>query len=49
MKEYLTTRKQCYPESGAYIEEIEESLHVDDPITSDATIEEVQKVKETAI
>ena len=49
IKEYLTTSKQRYPESAAYIEEIEESLHVDDLITGDATIEEVQKVKETAV
>ena len=49
IKEYLTTSKQYYPESVAHIEEIEESLHVDDLITGNATIEEVQKVKETAI
>ena len=44
--EYLTTSKQRYPESAAYIEEFEESLYFDDLITGDATIEEVQKVKE---
>ena len=49
IKEYLTTSKQRYPESAAYIEEIEESLYFDDLITGDATIEEVQKVKERAI
>ena len=49
IKEYFTTSKQRYPESAAYIEEIEESLYVDDLITGDATIEEVQKVKETAV
>ena len=47
--EYLTTSKQRYPESAAYIEEFEESLYFDDLITGDATIEEVQKVKERAI
>ena len=49
IKEHLKTSKQRYPESAAHIKEIEESLYVDDLITSDATIEEVQKVKETAI
>ena len=49
IKEYLTTSNQRYPESAAYIEEIEESLYVDDLITGDATIEEVQKIKETAV
>ena len=49
IKKYLTTSKQCYPESAAHIKEIEESLYVHDLITSDATIEEIQKVKETAI
>ena len=49
IKEHLTTSKQCYPKSAAHIEEIEECLYVDDLITGDATTEEVQKVKETAI
>ena len=49
IKEHLITSKQRYPESAVHIEEIEESLYVDDLITGDATIEEVQKVKEAAI
>ena len=49
IKEYLTNSKPCYPESAAHIEEIGEDLYVDDLITGDATIEEVQKVKKTAI
>ena len=48
IKEHLTTSNQHYPESVAHIEEFEESLYVDDLITGDATIEEVQKIKETA-
>ena len=46
--EKLTNSKQRYPESAARIKEIEESLYVDDLITGGATIEEDQKVKETA-
>ena len=49
IKEHLTSSKQCFPESAAHIEETEEILYVDDLITGNATIEEVQKVKERAI
>ena len=49
IKEHLTTSKQRYPEFAAHIEEIEESLYADDLITGDATVEEVQKVQETAV
>ena len=47
IKEYLTISKQRYSEFAVHIEEIEESLYVDDLIISDATIEEVQEIKET--
>ena len=49
IKGNLTSSKQRYPEFAARIKEIEESLYVDDLITGGATIEEDQKVKETAI
>ena len=49
IKEHLTISKQHYPESVVHIEEIEKNLYVDDLINDDATIEEVQKVKETSI
>ena len=48
IKEKLTNSKQRYPKSAARIKEIEESLYVDDLIIGGATIEEDQKVKETA-
>ena len=49
IKGNLTNSKQRYPEFAGRIKEIEESLYVDDLITGGATIEEDQKVKETAI
>ena len=42
--EHVTTSKQRYPESAAHIEEIEESLYVDDLSTNDA-----ERVMEAAI
>ena len=49
IKEHLTASKEMYPELTPCIEEIEESLYVDDLVTGDTTHEEVKKIKETAI
>ena len=47
--EHLITSRSLYPELTAYIDEIDESLYVDDVVTGDTRVDEVKKLKEVAI
>ena len=49
VQEHLNTSKKVYPDKTVCIQEIEESLYVDDLVTGGTTIDEVMNLKETAI
>ena len=48
VKEHLESSINKYPEVGKTIDEIKESLYVDDIVTGEVTVEKVKKIKKTS-
>ena len=48
VEEHLESSINKYPEVGKTIDEIKESLYVDDIVTGEVTVEKVKKIKKTS-